>query len=460
MRTGNPAVSSRTGGTLSLVLHTHLPYVEGFDRWPFGEEWLFEAVASCYLPLLDVLGDGAPLTLSLTPVLADQLAAPGVGERFTAFVEDVRRETHRRDLAALGAELGPALEHSLAQYEAALARLRALDGDLLGALAPHVSWTSAATHPVLPLLATAAGVRLQLRAGIESHRDRFGQDWRGGLWLPECAHAPWLDALLEEAGVHATVVELPGEHARPLRSAAGPLLAPLDREVVDLVWGAEGYPSLPAQRAYGRRTPHDHRPWANDGTPYDPQRAREEAEDAARDFVTRVRERVAGGGLCVCAVDTELLGHWWHEGPWWLAAVLEEAPAQGLELAPLDDALARHPAVPAPRDLPATSWGAGRDLRTWSGPQVAELAFRARDAELRVVAAGRAADLRAVRELLALQSSDWAFLVTNDLAAEYGHRRSRGHREALDAALAAPGTLAPAVRSLAPHARVDPLLEP
>jgi 1,4-alpha-glucan branching enzyme len=454
-----------SGGTLSLVLHTHLPYVEGFDRWPFGEEWLFEAMASCYLPLLAVLDGGAPLTVSLTPVLADQLGAPGVPERFAAFVEDVRRETHRRDLAALDAELGPPLEHSLAQYEAALARLRALGGDLLGALAPHVSWTSAATHAVLPLLATRAGVRLQLRAGIESHRDRFGQEWAGGLWLPECAHAPWLDALLEEAGVHATVVDLTDvlgrdEHLRPLRSAAGPLLVPLDRATVELVWGARGYPSAAAYRSYGARTAHDHRPWANDGAPYDPARAREAVHADARDFAARVRERVAGGGLAVCAVDTELFGHWWHEGPWWLRAVLEEAPAQGLELAPLDDALRRHAAVPAPQELPVTSWGSPRDLTTWSGPQVAELAWRARDAELRVVAAGRDADLRAVRELLALQSSDWAFLVTHDLAAEYGHRRSRAHRAGLDEALAAPGTLPPEVRALAPRASADPLLEP
>src|SRR3712207_7275023 len=59
--------------------------------------------------------------------------------RFVEFVEEVRRETHRRDLAALPAELGPALEHSLAQYDAALARVRGLDGDLLGAFAPHVA---------------------------------------------------------------------------------------------------------------------------------------------------------------------------------------------------------------------------------------------------------------------------------------------------------------------------------
>ena len=65
-------------GELALVLHTHMPYVEGFGTWPFGEEWLFEAMATSYLPVLDVLRQGAPITLSLTPVLCDQLQAPGV----------------------------------------------------------------------------------------------------------------------------------------------------------------------------------------------------------------------------------------------------------------------------------------------------------------------------------------------------------------------------------------------
>ena len=35
-------------------------------------------------------------------------------------------------------------------------------------------WASAATHAVLPLLATEAGVRLQLETGLRSHRARFG----------------------------------------------------------------------------------------------------------------------------------------------------------------------------------------------------------------------------------------------------------------------------------------------
>src|SRR5207237_6383063 len=86
-------------GELALVLHTHMPYVEGFGTWPFGEEWLWEAMATSYLPLLDVLArDDAALTLSLTPVLCDQLEAPGIAERFLAFLRDVRAETHRQDI--------------------------------------------------------------------------------------------------------------------------------------------------------------------------------------------------------------------------------------------------------------------------------------------------------------------------------------------------------------------------
>jgi len=459
-------------GELAIVLHSHQPYVAGFGTWPFGEEWLWESIATSYLPLLELLDRGAPLTLSLTPVLCDQLAEPDALERCAAFLSTTRVETHRRDIAgAADAGVAAALEHSAARYEWARERLdavtRAGGHGLLGALGRHVAWTSSATHAILPLLATDAGVRLQLRAGIDGHRARFGDGWGGGLWAPECAYAPWLDELLVQAGVQATCVDLtdvlaPAAHLRPLRSAAGPLLVPIDRATIELVWGRAGYPSDPRYRSYHAFTPHRHRAWSSDGAAYDPVRAAAAAREHGADFVARVRERVAGGGLCVLAIDTELLGDWWHEGPLWLEAVLGEAQSQGLPIARLDDALPRHAPASAPGDLPVTTWGTPRDLSTWSGPAVADMAWSTRDAELRTVAAARAggADARAVRELLALQSSDWAFLVSTDLAAPYGHERCAQHRAALDAALAAPGAHQPEVRNLAPRASVSALLEP
>jgi 1,4-alpha-glucan branching enzyme len=335
-------------------------------------------------------------------------------------------------------------------------------GGLLAALAAHARWTSSATHAVLPLVATDAGLGLQVQTGIASHRRRFG-DWAGGFWLPECAHAPWLSSQLESAGVRAACVELTRqlglgavEHLRPLATADGPVLWPIDRAVIALVWDTGGYPSRPAYRDHHRLTTHRHRPWRIDGSPYDHAAALGQARSDAAEFVARVRDRVAGGGVCVCALDTELLGHWWYEGVAWLRAVLEQAALQGLALTTLDDALERHAPVASAGALPtgATSWGDGGDLRTWSGPIVAEFAWRARAAELALAAGGERPPDRALRELLALQASDWAFLAAQGTAGDYPEQRARGHAAALAASLAAvrgEPVMTPELRGLAPQ---------
>ncbi|MGH2868381.1 MAG: 1,4-alpha-glucan branching protein domain-containing protein [Solirubrobacteraceae bacterium] len=453
-------------GELAIVLHTHMPYIEGFGTWPFGEEWLWEAIATSYLPLLGVLGR-APLTLSLTPVLCDQLEQPDAIQRCLAFLHGVRPETHGRDAAELRArgelEAAAEIERSGTEYEQAADRLAELTAGpgLLAALGEHASWTSAATHAVLPLLATDPGVALQLQTGIASHRRRFGA-WDGGLWLPECAHAPWLDPLLEAAGARAACVELTNRfglgdrrHLQPLASEAGPVLWPIDRSTIALVWGETGYPSRAPYRDYHAYTTFRHRAWRNDGAPYDRAAAHAQVQRDAEEFVAAVRQRVRGGGLCVCALDAELLGHWWYEGVDWLAAVIAAAERHQLPLTTLDSALERHEPASAPRDLGATSWGEGGDLRTWSAPRVAGFAFAARTAELELAATDQPSP-RALRELLALQASDWAFLAHRATAGDYPQNRVRGHRDALTRALAADPTLSAELRGLAPDLRVAP----
>jgi hypothetical protein len=89
-----------------------------------------------------------------------------------------------------------------------------------------------------------------------------------------------------------------------------------------------------------------------------------------------------------------------------LAEQREEAER---ELVTLGEALERHPAEPRP--LAASSWGEGKDVRTWDSPEVADLAWAARRLELRVLRALRsgvapAALERAARELLAVQAPE------------------------------------------------------
>jgi 1,4-alpha-glucan branching enzyme len=466
-------------GALALVLHSHMPYVEGFGTWPFGEEWLWEAVACVYLPLLDLL-DGAPVTVGLTPVLCDQLEAMRgePGERYLRFMREVRAPIHAEDAAGLqrGGEhrLAAEVRRAADDYTRAERAFEERGRDLIGAfraLERVELWTSAATHALLPLIATDAGLRLQLATGTGSHLHRFGH-WGGGFWLPECAYVPGLERELADEGVRAFCVDQTGaegfDHLRPVATEPGPVAVPIDWQTVELVWNENGYPASAAYRDYHRRTIHDLKPWNNAGQPYDHEAGLALAREHARDFVSRVATRLERGGLLCCALDTELLGHWWYEGQEWLRALLDEAKAQGVRLVTMSDGIGLM--EPLARELSASTWGRGKDFTTWDAPPVAELAFAARSAELRTVAAvagqraPHAALERAARELLAMQASDWSFMVTRDLAGDYPVERMRLHGAALDAALAALTDSAAAperqLRGLAPHLDLAPLTTP
>src|SRR5215212_8235679 len=117
-------------GDLAIVLHSHMPYVEGFGTYPFGEEWLFDAVARSYLPLLEFVHD---LTFTVTPVLADQLEAPGVAERLVAFVREHRLGAAQHDSEVADADLRAAARAEGDRYRRGLETLASLGGDVIGA---------------------------------------------------------------------------------------------------------------------------------------------------------------------------------------------------------------------------------------------------------------------------------------------------------------------------------------
>ena len=85
-------------GDLALVLHAHLPYVRSSEPGSLEEDWYFQALQECYLPLLGVLEAAAAdrrqrprLTLGLSPTLLSLLADPQLNGRFLAWIA-VRQE--------------------------------------------------------------------------------------------------------------------------------------------------------------------------------------------------------------------------------------------------------------------------------------------------------------------------------------------------------------------------------
>jgi 1,4-alpha-glucan branching enzyme len=464
-------------GDLAVVLHSHMPYVEGFGTYPFGEEWLFDAVIRSYAPLSEIADR---VTMTVTPVLADQLEADGVNERLLAFCREFRIASCEADVADVDDALKDACRAEADRYRGAVGRLESLGGDLLELFrAPAADGrvellASAATHAVLPLVATVAGRRLQLDAGLRSHRRRFGEP--AGFWLPECAYEPGLEHLLAERGIQyfcvdQSATEEPPAALAPIAAGPGRTAFPIDWEAIQWLWSLEGYPSDPAFADFHRKSLRGARPWAIDGSAYDPARADARARELGREFAAAIAARLeryaaerGRPGLIVFAIDTELLGHWWWEGPAWLEEALAAATGHGVDLVTLGEAARRHPGEDRP--LRRSTWGEGKGLRTWDSPAVADMASAARRLELRVLR-GLAARVpagvaeRAVRELLAVQASDWAFLDQRGQAGDYAWQRSTGHAWALLEAINSPlGTHDARLRNLAPDLSLSPLLEP
>jgi 1,4-alpha-glucan branching enzyme len=465
-----------SAGDLAIVLHSHMPYVEGFGTYPFGEEWLFDAVIRSYLPVLEV---AERLTMTITPVLADQLEDAGVKERLRRFLADWRIAAAAADLEDVAPECREACVAEHERYGHALELLDADGGDPLrpfqrAAAEGRIALaSSAATHAVLPLLATRQGLRLQLETGIRSHRRRFG--WGGGFWLPECAYVPGLDWRLAEQGVEWFCVDQsrhqqPLDALAPIATEAGPVALPIDWEAIQWLWSLSGYPSDPAHAQFAGESLRGVRIWKVGGGGYDPAAAAAAANRQAGEFLAataaRLREYSATRkrrGLLVFAIDTELLGHWWSEGAIWLREVLAGADAAGVRLLTVPEALAEH--EPVDRRLHASTWGEEKDLRTWDSPAVADLAWGARRLELRLNRAlalglrGEGAK-RAARELLAAQSSDWAFLDQRGQAGDYAYQRAISHSEAALEAIDSPAIADPRTRALAPDLSLSPLLQP
>lgn len=455
-------------GQFTLVLHSHLPWLAHHGRWPVGEEWLYQSWAASYLPVVEVLrtlaaeGRSHLLTLGITPVLAAQLDDPHslagmhhwlgnwqlrADEAAMAGNKPLGRHEHRLAATAL-AEFEQNWRHGAAPVWRQL-----LDADAIELLGGPLA------HPFQPLLDERLR-DFQLREGLNDARLRWGHT-PSGLWAPECGFTPGMEDGYAAAGVTHFMVDGPALRGdtslgRPVRDS--PVVAfGRDLTVSYRVWSPKsGYPGNGAYRDFHH---YDHATGLKparvtgktvagpDKAPYDPALAAAQVERDVADFVATVRERliteserIGRPALVVAAFDTELYGHWWHEGPQWLAQVLRALPEAGVTVGTLADARERG-FVGDPVPLTDSSWGSGKDWRVWAGDQVRDLVEL--NEEIVRLALDTTAKMRAaaptgrdpvadqlLREAILAVSSDWAFMVSKDSAAGYARDRAHQHAHA------------------------------
>lgn len=477
----------RPTGELALVLHAHLPYVRSSEPGSLEEDWYFQALQECYLPLLAVLeaaaddsSQRARLTLGLSPTLLSLLDDQELNARFLPWLTQ-RQELLRR----APAEHQHAALHLTEQLATVERQWRAASGRLvprfrrLQELGLIDLITCGATHGYLPLLREVPeAVRAQLLTAVREHERQLGTPPLG-IWLPECAYYEGLDQQLVAAGLRYSLLDGHGLlHGipRPRYGVFAPICSPAgvaffgrDSNATLPVWSArEGYPGdgayrefhrdlgwdlpeevlqaagissrrplgLKLHRVTGRGCSLDHK------EPYQPSVAATKIQDHAADYLRgRSRELLDLAGsidpnpLLVAPFDAELFGHWWFEGPQFLAALFSQAEAAGVRLVTLREVLQRQQPLQVCRPSPS-SWGQGgyhdywlNDSNAWVIPQWQ----RASKAMVRRVNRGVASQaqrdllVQAGRELLLAQSSDWSFILRAGTTTELARERIQRH---------------------------------
>jgi len=411
-------------GYLALILHAHLPFVRHPEHEHFLEEdWFFEAVTESYIPLLRMMrrlvDDSVPfkLTMSLTPTLCAMLQDELLRERYVRHLDlliDLTARERKRN------RKHPQLRELADFYSKMFREIRAFfvdecRHDLLevfrnlretGALEIIAS---AATHGSLPILQQQApqAARAQVLIGRDVYADLFGAE-PSGFWLPECAYAPGLEAILQEANIRWFVLDAHGllfGKPRPRRSIYAPCYTPSgpaafarDRDSSRQVWSAhEGYPGDPAYREFYRDVGFDlpvehlgpvargsrkfsgvkyHRITGSRDQKqlYERAAAENAAAKHASHFLEQRRHQIREinefglDPVVVVPFDAELFGHWWFEGPRFLERFIRQVAAQrDFSLITPSEYLAAHPTQQIVEPA-ASTWGEDGHLAVWLDP--------------------------------------------------------------------------------------------
>ena len=437
-------------GTASFVLHLHghLPWVNHPEHEFFLEEdWFFEGVADCYLPILAFMDgwerDGIPgaFTMGISPPLLSMMKEPNLQER-TARYLNARVSLARRYLSRIQAdnEFREAAEDALARAERYLDQFESLGRDLTRGFLHH--WhqgrveliTCGVTHGLHPVLLDEGGIRAQVQEAVRIHEKFLGQRPRG-IWLPECGISPKSFELLAEAGIVFTYGEdrsillaspppAFGVH-RPIYSPEGVALFARDPGAAKEVWSAEeGYPGDFRYREFYRDLGYDapddlldaahlqgtgarkqvglklHRITGKvdlDGKrAYSPREAEEAVRGHAEHFVSRRSEdarrlkEMLGVEPCITAsFDAELFGHWWFEGTRFIDLVVRNLAERAKQDASTPRAVSALQYLQSCHthqvaEPAVSSWGDGGAFKVWVNGQNDHIWRKIHDARLRL----------------------------------------------------------------------------
>ncbi|HYG77492.1 MAG TPA: 1,4-alpha-glucan branching protein domain-containing protein [Planctomycetota bacterium] len=412
-------------GYWALVLHMHLPLVRHLEYdVALEEQWLFEAITSCYAPLLNMMWQlekdkiDFRLTVSISPPLITMLEDPDLQQRYRRFLDEsltlAAREYHTHKNGAFG----HTIQTIINRLDTAKRVFNSYNGNILHGFRDFQNLEKleimccAGTHPILPYyMHYPEIVRGHIQMACRQYQRVFGR-WPRGMWLPENAFVPGLDHFLAAEGIKWTLVNATGitrgntrvwyNTARPVITHNNLAVFGIDEDTRAQVWSREaGYPGDARYKEWYRDLGYDagwdYLPdyWKVGNTrrntglkyyritgknvalhqkaPYNPDWAHQAAADQAGQFVCHrgaqawhQRQRYQTKPMTVSAYDAELFGHWWEEGPLWIEMVMRKMAFDQQTVRPVtpSEFLCEQPRHQLMTPGMST-WGAKATFETW-----------------------------------------------------------------------------------------------
>jgi len=414
-------------GYVNFVLHAHLPYIHHPENDTYlEEEWLFEAISECYIPLLlnykrlEEEGVNFRITMTMTPPLLNMLDNKLLQERYIKYLKkhidlckkEVERTTYDERLNRLS-------KYYLDRYSNDLHIFRDVyECNIINAFKHFQDAgfleiiTCGATHGYFPILyVNEKTVRAQIGVAVKSYEKFFGRKPRG-IWLPECGYVPEADKYLKEFGIEFAIVESHGilyADPVPIYGTYAPIVSPenltvfgRDMESSRQVWSSiNGYPGDYNYREFYRDIGYDLdydyiKPYiavngarVNTGIKYyritgkdcakdyyDVQWAKDSAEKQAGHFMNCRNEQIEHLAsymdvppIITCPYDAELYGHWWYEGPYWLYILFKKIYYDdcNFELITPSEYIDKFPKIQVSQPC-RSSWGANGYSEVWLNP--------------------------------------------------------------------------------------------
>jgi len=475
---------------ICFVLNAHLPYVKHEENSKkIYQRWFFDALTETYLPLLHVLlklkNDKVPYKINISfsstflSMLKDEQLLNEYVDHLDQLIifskEELKRTkgTEEEQVASFYHQFFSRKKTNfLNKYNKNL--IKVFD-DLEKAGYINIL-TSTATYNFLPFFQDEPLMnRVQFNIAREYHYKIFKR-YPKGAFLPSCGYYEGVEYILDEqhlaysfldsSAISKLEYESPYAYYAPINIENSYHQSFInDTKGYQMIWDKEnGYPSHDSYRDFYydigfALENHQINPYfyENDrkictgfkyqnkvGKIYSRELAKKQIQKDAQDFIKLYEEKakvieneIDREALFNMSFDAELFGHWWFEGPLWIEAVLRGiSKTNTLETIFPHDYLKKYPKNPILKPH-YSSWGYDNygsvwldNTNRWIYRLLQEIINDFFDLYRRYNGDFGTRNrflTQALKEILLVQSSDWAFIMANGSTVSYAVKRVKEH---------------------------------